>query len=426
MPEKTRPLVSVVVPVFNTGAYLSRCIESLLAQTYRFIELIFVDDGSTDDSPAVLEHYRALDERVVVLRQKNAGPGAARNAGMDRARGDYLYFFDADDFCEETLIETVMERLIETDADMAVFPFKEYSQLAGVAQRPMWGLLGDKFSSDVFSWRDNPDWIFEAFQNYPWNKIAKASFVRENAIRYQEDVYLTEDLMYAAPCLVLARSIVWVDAPLVCHRISTGTNVMANKDAHPLDFIEAFCAFRAFLEQRGLYGDLRVAYANWALNACLYNLHTLNTFEGFRLVFDTLAETGLARLGLNDVDESDIRVDAYKALLQALREDDPASYAYRLYALACDDRDYLDFLARFRLGEMGRLEGELHACREEFERTLDAERERLRAIEDEFAAYRRMHESIMSAAEQRIGGLICYIPRLIQRKIIAARSKPRS
>ena len=75
---------------------------------------------------------------------------------------------------------------------------------------------------------------------------------------------------------------------------------------------------------------------------------------------------------------------------------------------------------------MGRLEGELHARREEFERTLDAERERLRATEDEFAAYRRMHESIMNAAEQRIGGLICYIPRLIQRKIIAARSKPRS
>lgn len=425
-PGKTRPSVSVIVPVFNAGVYLGRCIESLRAQTYEPIELVFVDDGSTDDSPAVLDRYQECDQRIVVMHQRNAGPGAARNAGMDRARGDYLYFFDADDFCEANLIEVVMDRLLETDADMAVFPFKEYSQLAGVAQRPTWGLLGDKFPRDVFSWRDNPDWIFEAFQNYPWNKIVKASFLRSHGIRYQEDVYLTEDLMYAAPCLALADKIAWIDASLVYHRISTGTNVMANKDAHPLDFIRAFSVFKSFLEDRGLYDDLRVAYVNWALNACLYNLHTLNTFEGFGLVFDTLARTGLSQLGLADVDDDDIRAEAYRTLLKALREGDAAAYAYRLYVYACDDRDYLDFLARFRLAEMGRLEGELRECHKDADRAISAERGRLRELDEEFADYRRMHESVMNAAEQRIGGLICYIPRLIQRKVIGARGKKRS
>lgn len=420
MPASDRPLVSVIVPVYNTGEFLASCIESLLAQTYDPIELICVDDGSTDGSAEVLAAFAAQDARMRVIRQENAGPGVARNRGIDEARGDYLYFFDADDFCDPALLETVMDRMLAADADLAVFPFMEYNQHAGVERRPSWGLLGDKFTADVFSWHDNPDWIFEAFHNYPWNKVVKASLVHDQAIRYQE-IYLTEDLMFAGPCLALAQRIVWVDAPLVHHRIASGMNVMAHKDAHPLDFIEAFKAFKAFLEERGLFDDLRIAYVNWALNACEYNLNTLNTPEGYRTVFDALAQSGLRDLGLADMPDGDIRYDGYRELLDALKQGDAVHYAYRHYAGVRDDRDFLDFLARWRLDEMDRLWRAADEQRErEAARAADYER-RIEELETEFAAYRAMHESIMNAAEQKIGNAICYVPRIVQRKILGAK-----
>ena len=91
------PLVSVVIPVYNAKHYLAECLDSLLGQTLRETEIIAVDDGSTDESPAILENFAARDPRLKVIRQANAGVSAARNRGMAEARGKYLTFVDADD-----------------------------------------------------------------------------------------------------------------------------------------------------------------------------------------------------------------------------------------------------------------------------------------------------------------------------------------
>ena len=91
------PLVSIIVPVYNVEAYLSRCLESIAAQTFRDFECILVDDGSTDSSPALCDEWAQRDPRFRVLHQKNGGISAARNSGMDAAQGQYLVFSDDDD-----------------------------------------------------------------------------------------------------------------------------------------------------------------------------------------------------------------------------------------------------------------------------------------------------------------------------------------
>lgn len=90
-------LVTIIVPVYNTGAYLSPCLESLIAQTHRDLEIILVDDGSTDGSGAICDDFARRDERIKVIHQKNSGVSAARNAGLENASGTYLTFVDADD-----------------------------------------------------------------------------------------------------------------------------------------------------------------------------------------------------------------------------------------------------------------------------------------------------------------------------------------
>lgn len=331
--------VSVVVPIYNSEEHLAECLDSLLAQTHSNIELICVDDGSQDHSLSILNDYAARDPRVRVLSQENAGPGIARNRGMDEATGDYLYFFDSDDFCDRTLIEAAVAKLLETDADLVSFPFMEYDNRVGASCEATWAATPRALSqNDVMTWRDNPDRAFQAFHNFPWNKIAKTQFIRENNIRFQE-IYLTEDLMYAIPAVVRARRMTFVDGHYVHHRIGTGKNAMAAKDAHPLDFYTAFLTLREYLLDEGVYEELRTSYANWTLGGCMYNLTTMKSFEGFELVFNTLASEGLEKLGLLEVDEGIFLSDSYRSFLHALRTLTPSEYAWHLYRDAASARD---------------------------------------------------------------------------------------
>lgn len=113
-----RPLVSVIVPVYNVALYLDECVESLLRQTYQHLEIIMIDDGSTDESGAMCDHYAASDQRVRTLHQVNAGLASARNAGLDRASGEYVTFVDSDDWVTEVYIEHLLQLATKFDAEI--------------------------------------------------------------------------------------------------------------------------------------------------------------------------------------------------------------------------------------------------------------------------------------------------------------------
>ena len=113
--------VSIIVPVYNKERFLRQCLDSLLDQTYRAIEIICVNDGSTDGSLEILQDYAERDNRIVVIDQENKGAGNARNAGIRIARGRYLQFLDADDFFEPVMIEKMLKKADAKDADIVIF-----------------------------------------------------------------------------------------------------------------------------------------------------------------------------------------------------------------------------------------------------------------------------------------------------------------
>lgn len=114
------PILSIIVPVYKVEAYLPRCIDSILAQTFRDFELILVDDGSPDNCPALCDVYAQKDERITVIHQKNGGLSAARNAGLDLAKGEYIGFVDSDDYIAPEMYETLLRRVREDDAQLAI------------------------------------------------------------------------------------------------------------------------------------------------------------------------------------------------------------------------------------------------------------------------------------------------------------------
>lgn len=106
-----QPQISIIIPVYNVEHYLRQCIDSVLAQTYTNLEIILVDDGSPDTSPAICDEYAAKDERIIVIHKKNGGLSSARNAGLDVATGDFIYFLDSDDYIGDTTISSLYEHI---------------------------------------------------------------------------------------------------------------------------------------------------------------------------------------------------------------------------------------------------------------------------------------------------------------------------
>ena len=114
-------LITVIVPIYNTEKYLDRCVESIVNQTYRKLEIILIDDGSTDNSPQMCDQWAEKDERIRVIHQSNVGAGMSRNVGIEAAKGEYICFVDSDDYIDVTMIEAVTLEAQEKNADLVLF-----------------------------------------------------------------------------------------------------------------------------------------------------------------------------------------------------------------------------------------------------------------------------------------------------------------
>ena len=122
---KNNPLISVIVPIYNTSKYLPRCLNSIINQTYKNLEIICINDGSTDSSLSILQNYAQKDSRIKITTQKNAGLSAARNTGITKSTGKYITFVDSDDEISHNMLEKLLVSLQKNDTDISVCSFKE-------------------------------------------------------------------------------------------------------------------------------------------------------------------------------------------------------------------------------------------------------------------------------------------------------------
>lgn len=113
-------LISVVVPIYNVENYIKKCVDSILSQTYKNLEIILVDDGSPDNCPQICDEYAQKDSRIKVIHKENGGVSSARNIGMENARGKWIAFIDADDWIEEKYFEKMLDRVKTNDADIVL------------------------------------------------------------------------------------------------------------------------------------------------------------------------------------------------------------------------------------------------------------------------------------------------------------------
>ncbi len=269
------PCVSVIIPVYNAGPYLRECLDSVLGQSLHEIEVICVDDGSTDNSLEILCEYAARDNRLMVIGCENNNAGAARNVGLSFAKGEYLGFIDADDFISTDMFKKLYNKSKRSDLDICLCSFqmynnktKQYSASMGFNKHIM-NLCSKSKDDDIINLPHSP--ILQIINMGPTNKIYKRSTIEKNNILFQS-IKSTNDMAFVAFALVCADKIGIVDENLYFYRTNTGVSLTDNKCKAPLCFYEALKELGDRLRQSGKYEDYKETFINLVVGVCLYNI----------------------------------------------------------------------------------------------------------------------------------------------------------
>ena len=285
------------MPIYNAADYLKLAIDSVLQQTLNEIELICVDDGSTDDTLSIIKEYQQQDERVRILTENNAGPSIARNKGLARARGKYVIFLDADDFYENTLLEKLYD-LSETEKlDIAICKFDIYNSRKARFEDNIKSDHGEIFTeSAVVSKNDYPDVILSCTTGYVWNKLFRKEFLDEKELVFDSELRVFEDTHFVVTALSLADKIGKCHERLIHHRVYTNQprNKLFKKYYKQVPVV--YAKIKEFLRAHGMYTPLSQSFLNLSASRC-YKIYNLLWHDAKGEFWDMLHEQYAEELG---------------------------------------------------------------------------------------------------------------------------------
>lgn len=267
-------LVSVIIPIYNAEQYLQECLDSVINQTYKHLEIILINDGSTDRSADIAQEYATKDSRIRYFTQENKGGGAARNAGLDRANGEYVLIFDADDYMRPFAIESLVKIALESKSQIVIAQSEELKE--GLISPMGWALRMDLVPQNTsFNYKDLGDNIFGFCIGWAWDKLYKRDFIESYALRFENIKSPTDDLYFVLIGIVRADSISICDRVLFTHR-KHSTSLESSRDKTPTLFLESVKKWHKELINIGIFKEVERSFMNWTLSFCLWHLDTLS------------------------------------------------------------------------------------------------------------------------------------------------------
>ena len=225
--------ISFVVPVYNVEAYVVQCLESIIGQTYPNIEIIVVNDGSTDGSSGIVRAYETKDSRIKVFDQENQGLSAARNAGMEQASGDFLWFVDSDDYIASDACERIVDALRSQSCDLLILGrYRFWEDGRRAYDKISWGV--SSADGRTYLTETIPRGIFTASA---CNKVIRADFVNRHSIRFQPGI-LYEDLYFTFQCLLQAGDVTLLEEPFYFYRQNRAGSIICTIKERDKDVLE--------------------------------------------------------------------------------------------------------------------------------------------------------------------------------------------
>ena len=284
MEEKIK--ISIIIPVYNTSKYLEQCLDSVINQTLSGIEIICVDDGSTDKSLEILKNYQQKDNRIKILTQNHKKQGKARNYGISVAQGEYIGFVDSDDWCELDMFEKLYEKAIKTDSDITMCAVTTYNDNNNgeFSQANTYANL-DIFPKDFLNKVFSPQETFDFFMDicsYPPNKIVKRDLIISNNIKFPENIFFGEDGPFFYNVWLNAKRISLIKHFGYYYRMYSDTSTCFNKDTFKLEIFKGLKQKEHILKKQGIYKKLKKEFIAYKKKSILY---WLNKIENKKVKF---------------------------------------------------------------------------------------------------------------------------------------------
>lgn len=328
IPRSLKPKVSIIIPVYNVEKYLEDCIKSISDQTLDDIEIICVNDGSKDSSLEILNKLAENDGRIIVIDQKNAGAGAARNTGIARATGKYLGFVDSDDLIYPTMYEEMYEKAEKTQADMVITGEIETFFDNNIVFPDIGSThTVDEMTLGSFKAIEYPEILKNIFL---WNRIFLRSFWQENDFEIPVGRKFAEDMLICTQASVLAKKIGYVKGPLYKYRNvrEDSLSFTLAKSQNKLDFLVATKETRDFLKSTEQYEFFAMQYLQFCTHMFVMLQAKMPNYKCYKTFFEGYAEL---------LDEDDIAMikqswlfGAYNNVLEHLETgDSKAAYKKR-------------------------------------------------------------------------------------------------
>ncbi len=254
MENESKSLISVIIPVYNVEKYLPACLESVLKQSYQELEILLVDDGSTDSSGSICEEYAAKDGRIKVIHQENGGVSVARNTGIAACRGEYVGFVDSDDLIHERMFERLLDELQKNHADLSVCDLLRFKESSELKQKT------EKAEALLYSQEQYLKKFFkigsQTIEYYPWNKLYKRELLRED--QYPKGVRDGEDIFATLKAVLKAEKIAVFQEELYFYR-ENPNSVTASFSEKDLGLVGVWDQVYAYMQENA------PAYADYAL-----------------------------------------------------------------------------------------------------------------------------------------------------------------
>jgi len=285
-----QPKISIVIPAYNAEKYLSQCLDSIINQTLKDIEIICVNDGSTDRTGAILDRYKLMDDRIIVIHRENGGLSVARNTGIEAANGEYLGFVDSDDFVDEEMFESLYNSACRYDSDVVISNFHlfmddtkkicPYRDIVRMYHLECEGSFNAKANTDIVKFIG------------AWDKLYRRSFIEQHKLRNPVN-RIYEDALFTFQTLVLADRVSVVSNPLYYYRKNVNgaiTDKEVKNDKYKNDFLLNLKDIRTFLEQQNSYPLFAKAFLQFAFEFALFHQNNITSKRFFKEFFNAMRE----------------------------------------------------------------------------------------------------------------------------------------
>lgn len=287
----SKKLISVIVPIYNVGDYLEQCIKTIIQQTYENVEIILVDDGSTDNCSEICDYYKKLDNRIKVIHKKNGGLSSARNAGLEICLGDYIAFIDSDDYVAENYLEELFNMITENDADIAIA--NRYELKGNEVIIPKFYLPVNK--TLISSQKLLEMFYYDILPHEAWGKLYKRKIF--DNYKYKENLKVYEDIEFITRILLKEKLTINCDTSKCLYYYRDREDSIMKEGFNSLWNDEII--FYQQIYEKVTDNSLKKAIANMEIKKCIRNLNKItNVFNDTELVNNTL---NIIKYNLNNI-----------------------------------------------------------------------------------------------------------------------------